>query len=49
MFTNEAPVALEERRMKNFVAGENGINGNAIIQRLTIEYGSFEKYRRTWV
>jgi hypothetical protein len=29
--------------MKNFVAGENGKYGNAIIQRLTVEYGSLEK------
>jgi hypothetical protein len=29
--------------MKNFVAGEIEHNGNAIIQRLTLKYGSLEK------
>jgi hypothetical protein len=29
--------------MKNFVAGEIENNGNAIIQRLTAEYGSLKK------
>jgi hypothetical protein len=31
------------KAMKNFVAGEMKYNGNAIIQRLTLKYGSLKK------
>jgi hypothetical protein len=43
MFTNEAPEAWK-RTHEKFCGRRNDINGNAIIQGLTIEYGSFEEY-----
>jgi len=46
---NEAFGKLLESHEKKFVAGEMKYIEYAVIQRLTVKYGSLEKYRRTWV